>query len=136
MFRGMATINYFVDDMPAAVRWYTEVLGVEPYFQRPEQGPAAYVEFRIGDYQHELGLIDSSYAPHGTDGPAGEILYWHVDDLAACHQRLLALGATEHEQLRERGHGFVTVSVTDPFGNVLGIMSNPHYLDMLAARSS
>lgn len=25
------------------------------------------------------------------------------------------------------GQGFVTASVTDPFGNVLGIMYNPHY---------
>ncbi len=28
--------------------------------------------------------------------------------------------------------GFVTASVLDPFGNVLGIMFNQHYLDMLA----
>jgi hypothetical protein len=27
----------------------------------------------------------------------------------------------------ERGAGFVTASVTDPFGNVLGVMSNPHW---------
>jgi hypothetical protein len=27
--------------------------------------------------------------------------------------------------------GFVTVAVVDPFGNVLGIMHNPHYLEML-----
>ena len=30
-----------------------------------------------------------------------------------------------------RGGGFITASVVDPFGNVLGIMYNPHYLDVL-----
>lgn len=27
--------------------------------------------------------------------------------------------------------GFVTAAVTDPFGNVLGIMRNPHYVEIL-----
>ena len=105
----------------------TEVLGTEPYFSRP-----GYIEFRLGDHQAELGIIDSQYLPPAPDGPAGAILYWHVDDLTGSLERLLALGATEHDGLRERGHGFVTASVVDPFGNVLGIMSNPHYLEMLA----
>jgi hypothetical protein len=28
--------------------------------------------------------------------------------------------------------GFITASVVDPFGNILGIMYNPHYLEVLA----
>jgi hypothetical protein len=31
----------------------------------------------------------------------------------------------------DHGSGFVTASVVDPFGNVLGIMYNRHYLDIL-----
>jgi hypothetical protein len=35
----------------------------------------------------------------------------------------------------ERGtEGFVTATVVDPFGNILGVMHNPHYLDMLGRR--
>jgi catechol 2,3-dioxygenase-like lactoylglutathione lyase family enzyme len=30
MLRGLATINYWTDDMEAAKRWYLELLGVEP----------------------------------------------------------------------------------------------------------
>ena len=30
--RGFATINFWADDVPAAVAWYTEFLGVESYF--------------------------------------------------------------------------------------------------------
>jgi catechol 2,3-dioxygenase-like lactoylglutathione lyase family enzyme len=127
MLRGIATISFYADDLEAAKRWYTEFLGVEPYFNVP-----GYAEFRLGDYQHEFGLIDKAFAPYGpTSGPAGAIAYWHVDDLQATLERLLSLGAKELDGVRERGHGFNTASVVDPFGNIPGIMSNPHYLDVL-----
>jgi hypothetical protein len=37
----------------------------------------------------------------------------------------------EHEAPVEHEAGFVTASVADPFGNILGIMYNPHYLAIL-----
>ncbi|WP_284742546.1 VOC family protein [Amycolatopsis sp. RTGN1] len=126
MLRGMATVSYFADDHAAAQAWYTEFLGIEPYFQRP-----GYAEFRIGDYQHELGLIDRKYVPASRGGASGEIVYWHVDDLEATVARLRELGAKEHEPITERGPGFVTASFVDPFGNVLGVMTNVHYLAVL-----
>jgi hypothetical protein len=45
-----------------------------------------------------------------------------------------AMGAEEYEPLVHRGEGFITASVTDPFGNVLGIMYNSHFLEMLNSR--
>jgi predicted enzyme related to lactoylglutathione lyase len=93
------------------------------------------VEFRIGDYQHELGIIDRRFTPPGlAAGPGGAVVYWHVEDVAATLDRLVVLGATPLEALIERGPGFVTASVVDPFGNVLGIMHNRHYLDILGNR--
>jgi len=81
---------------------------------------------------HELGLIDRRYAPAGAPtGPAGEVVFWHVDDLTATVARLLSLGAKEYEPITERGEGFVTASVVDPFGNILGVMYNAHYLEVL-----
>ncbi|NML42094.1 VOC family protein [Chitinophaga sp. G-6-1-13] len=130
--RGVATISFYAADHDAAKQWYTEVLGMAPYFDVP-----GYAEFRIGDYQHELGIIDSRYAPPGaTNGPAGAVLYWHTDDLKGTLDRLIALGATEYQPITDRGHGFVTASVTDPFGNILGIMYNPHYLNILESRTA
>ncbi|XVQ15463.1 VOC family protein [Spirillospora sp. CA-255316] len=137
MLRGMATVNYWADDLEAARQWYTELLGVEPYFDRPgPDGRPAYIEFRIGDYQHELGLIDRRYAPGGmANAPAGAVLHWHVDDVQATLDRLVAMGAQPHQPITEWGTaGFVTASVVDPFGNILGIMYNPHYLDVLAGK--
>jgi predicted enzyme related to lactoylglutathione lyase len=130
--RGFATISLWAGDLEAAKCWYTELLGFEPYFQRP-----GYCEFRVGDYQHEIGLIDSKYAPgRGPVGPGGVIVYWHVDDVEGIVKRLLSLGATEYEPVTERGPGFVTASVVDPFGNILGVMYNRHYLEVLAWRRS
>ena len=130
MLRGFATVNYWADDLEAAKGWYAELLGIEPYFERP-----GYYEFRVGDYGHELGLIDSRYTPASSGpGPGGAILYWHVDDVAAALQRLLSMGAREYESLTRRGEaGFVTASVVDLFGNILGIMYNPHYLEVLGS---
>lgn len=127
MLRGLATVSFWVADLAAAKSWYTELLGVEPYFER-----AGYAEFRLGDYQHELGLIDSRYAPAGSGTePGGAIVYWHVDDVSAALERLLSLGAKEYQPPTDRGAGFVTAAVTDPFGNILAFMHNPHYLDVL-----
>ncbi|MBB3724368.1 VOC family protein [Nonomuraea dietziae] len=133
MLRGPATVNIWADDMEAARKWYAELLGVEPYFERPGNGlPAAYYEFRIGDYQSELGIIDRRYAPPtAADSPGGAVIHWHVDDVQGALDRLLSLGATPYMPLTEQGPGFVTASVVDPFGNVLGIMYNQHYLEIL-----
>ena len=136
MLRGLTTVSFWADDLESAQEWYTDVLGVEPYFVRPVEGRPAYIEFRLGDYQHELGIIDGSYAPGGEAseaGPAGAVVYWHVDDLEATFERLLAMGAKEHMAPTVQGEGFVTASVVDPFGNILGIMYNQHYLEVLGS---
>ena len=136
MFRGIATVSFYADDLTAAGAWYAELFGVDPYFAfppAPEQ--PAYLEFRIGDDEDELGLIDRRYAPSGAaDPPGGAVVFWHVDDLPATAQRLRDLGAVEYEPITPRSAGFVTASFVDPFGNVLGIMHNPHWLQIAAAR--
>ncbi len=132
MLRGLTTLRFHAADLDAAKRWYTELLGIPPYFERP-----GYVEFRIGDHQHELGLLDSRYRGQlsqggvAASGSGGAVVYWHVDDLAAAVERATALGACVHEPAREFGEGFVGASVIDPFGNILGLMFNRHYLEML-----
>ncbi|GAA4432268.1 VOC family protein [Georgenia halophila] len=133
MLRGLTTVTFYVDDLRGAVAWYTEMLGVEPYFLRPSAEEPAYVEFRIGDHEDELGLIDSSYLPESREsaGPGRATPYWHVDDVGAAQARLLELGATELEPVIVREAGFVTAAVLDPFGNVLGLMHSPHWLEQV-----
>jgi predicted enzyme related to lactoylglutathione lyase len=135
--RGMATVNFWAEDVSAARGWYAELLGVEPYFQQPNAEHPAYVEFRIGDDQDEFGIIDRKYAPRAMQpGPGGAILLWHVDDIEAALERLKSMGAQEYDPVTKRGEsGFVTASVIDPFGNILGIMVNPHYMEVIRSRT-
>jgi catechol 2,3-dioxygenase-like lactoylglutathione lyase family enzyme len=45
VLRGLSTINLWADDLPAATRWYTDLLGVEPYFSSEAAGRGpGYVE--------------------------------------------------------------------------------------------
>ena len=123
MLKGFATVAYYAADLDAAEAWYTQVLDTPAYFHVP-----GYVEFRVGDYRNELGIIDATYAPSLPAEPAGEIIQWHVEDLEGTLARLLELGATLYQPVIDRGHGFRTACVVDPFGNLLGIMYNPHYV--------
>lgn len=127
--RGMATVSFFANDVARARDWYAGLSGIDAYYQMPGPEAPGYVEFRIGDDEDEFGIIDRRYAPARMQpGPGGAILLWHVDDIEATLARLLAAGATEYEPMTRRGDGdFITASVVDPFGNVLGIMQNPHW---------
>lgn len=129
--RGMATVSFYADDMRAARDWYNELLGITPYFERPDSQNPAYIEYRFGDYAAELGIIDRKFAPKSAQqAPGGCVLFWHVDDVQGALDRLYAMGCKEYEPLTEREAGFVTASVIDPFENILGVMYNPHYLDV------
>lgn len=135
--RGIATISFWAADLEAAKTWYVDLLGIQPYFERsmPNEQKPAYYEFRIGEYQQELGLIDMKYAPKavkgGPGGPGGAVVYWHVEDVQLTFERLMAMGAKQLEPPQDRGEGFVTASVIDPFGNLLGVMYNPHFVEVL-----
>jgi predicted enzyme related to lactoylglutathione lyase len=140
MLRGLTTTSFYSPDLDATKRWYSELFGIPPYMDTP-----AYLEWRIGDYQHEFGVIDSSYAgselartpaPEAVGHPAGAVTFWHVDDVPAALEKLAAMGAKEHDAPRDRGTGFITATVIDPWGNILGLMYNPHYLEILASVKS
>ncbi|WP_322410509.1 VOC family protein [Microbacterium invictum] len=88
MLRGFATISYYADDLDAARDWYTTLVGIEPYYVVP-----GYIEFRVGDDEHELGIIDGRYRPPMPDGPAGAVMQWAVDDVDRSLATLLERGA-------------------------------------------
>lgn len=133
--RGLSTVSFYADDHEKAKKWYSEILGMEPYFNVP-----GYSEFRLGDFQHELGIINGKYAPKKASKEiGGAIAYWHVDDLQATLDLLISKGAKLYEPIIDRSGGkmaFVTASVIDPFGNILGIMTNEHYLEVLEKKTT
>lgn len=125
--KGLTTMVLTAEDVDAAVDWYRKALGIEPYFRRPQSGPAAYVEFRVGPDEDELGIMDRSYAPKAPEGVGTSVTHWFVDDVEATLKALVSAGAREHEPVIERGVGFITASIIDPFGNVIGLMYSSHW---------
>jgi len=115
--QGLRTIIYKVPDLVKAKAWYSVAFNVLPYFDEP-----FYVGFNIGGY--ELGLD-----PDLTDVKAGNnvITYWGVNYADAAFKSLIEKGAREHEAVHEVGEGIYVGSVHDPFGNIIGIIENPHF---------
>jgi hypothetical protein len=114
MFLGLRTIIYPAPDLAASKEWFTQMLGVGPYFDEP-----FYVGFEVGGY--ELGL-------HPAMDPAdGPLTYWGVADADEAVARLIATGAVEREAVTEVGEGIRTASVKAPTGDVIGVIENPHF---------
>ncbi len=118
MFLGLRTAIYHVNDIDKGKAWYSEVLGIQPYFDQP-----FYVGFNVGGY--ELGLQPAE----GASGAKadGAVAYWGVENAEAAYQRIIELGAQAHEALQDVGEGIKVATVKDPFGNVFGIIENPHF---------
>ena len=117
-FLGLRTAVYYVTDMDKAKAWYRSVLGIDPYFDQP-----FYVGFNVGGF--ELGLH-----PAGAENPpgsAGAVPYWGVERMTVAWPRLLGLGATTVSAPEDVGDGIQVATVKDPFGNLLGIIENPHF---------
>jgi predicted enzyme related to lactoylglutathione lyase len=117
-FLGLRTAKYAVPDIAAAKAWYADVLGFDPYFDEP-----FYVGFDVGGY--ELGIVPESGIPR--ERPEAGVAYWGVDDAPAAYARLLSLGASDFEPVQDVGGGIRIGAVRDPFGNILGVVENPHF---------
>lgn len=116
ILKGLRTVIYGVTDLERAKKWYADALGIEPYFDMP-----FYVGFNVGGY--ELGLDPNA----GATGAGGCTAYWGVDDVVKAVAHMESTGATVHSPVNEVGEGIKVASVRDPFGNLIGIVENPHF---------
>ena len=117
MFLGLRTVIYHAPDLARAKAWYGEAFGVAPYFDQP-----FYVGFSIGGY--ELGLDpDVAKVTVGTNAVA----YWGVADIEIVYRHLIDRGAEPRQPVREVGGDIKVATVADPFGNVIGLIQNPHF---------
>lgn len=118
MFQGLRTAIYHVPDVEQGKAWYSRALGIDPYFESP-----GYIGYEVGGY--ELGLQPDAPAP--ADPPTGTLVYWGVPSAADAYLHLIAIGAREHTPIQDVGDGIRLATVLDPFGNLLGIIENPHF---------
>jgi predicted enzyme related to lactoylglutathione lyase len=112
--KGIKTVLHPVSDLAAAKAVYTALLGTPP-----QHDADYYVGFEA-EGQH-IGLV-----PGGSEqGMSSPVAYWHVPDIEAKLAELTAAGATLKEPARDVGWGRLVATITDPDGNVLGLLQDP-----------
>lgn len=70
--------------------------------------------------------MDASFRP-ALDAPGGALVSMHVDDIHESFDRLVQLGAVQFDPVIQRGEGWWSASVSDPFGNLVGLIQSPHW---------
>ena len=111
--QGIKTVLHPVSDLAAATAVYAALLGVPPQTEGPD-----YVGFEAAG-QH-IGLVPGG----GPQSMTSPVAYWHVEDLEAKLAELTAAGATVKDPARGVGGGRRVATVTDPDGNVLGLLED------------
>ena len=111
--QGINTVLHPVSDLAAAKAVYTALLGVPP-----QVDDSYYVGYESAG-QH-IGLLPGG----GPQGMTSPVAYWHVSDIEAKLAEVTAAGATVKEPAHDVGGGRVVATVTDPDGNVLGLLED------------
>ena len=110
---GIQTVLHPVSDLTKAKEVYTALLGVEPTSDAPY-----YVGYEAAGQQ--IGLVPNGAA----QGMTSPVAYWHVADIEAKLAEVTAAGATVKDPVRDVGGGRLVATVTDPDGNVLGLLQD------------
>ena len=118
MLLGLRTVVYKVADLARAKAWYSETFRITPYFDEP-----FYVGFNVGGF--ELGLDPDMKGQR--PGPGGSVAYWGVGDLRSMLADLEARAVTVRNPVQEVGEGILVAAISDPFGNTIGLIENPHF---------
>ena len=111
--QGIKTVLHPVSDLATAKAVYAALLGVPP-----QTDGAYYVGFEA-EGQH-IGLVPGG----GPQGMTSPVAYWHVPDIEAKLTEVTAAGATVKEPAHDVGGGRLAATVTDPDGNVLGLLQD------------
>jgi predicted enzyme related to lactoylglutathione lyase len=111
---GIKTVLHPVSDLDRAKAVYTALLGVAPQTDSPY-----YVGFEVAGQQ--IGLVPAG----GQQNMTSPVAYWHVPDIEAKLAEVTAAGASVQEPAHDVGGGRLVATVTDPDGNVLGLLQDP-----------
>jgi len=110
---AIKTVLHPVSDLAKAKAVYAALLGIAP-----QTDSSYYVGFEA-EGQH-IGLVPDG----GPQGMTSPVAYWHVPDIEAKLAEVTAAGATVKEAAHEVGGGRLVATVTDPDGNVLGLIQD------------
>jgi predicted enzyme related to lactoylglutathione lyase len=111
--QGIKTVLHPVSDLDRAKAVYSALLGMPPQHDAPY-----YVGYEA-EGQH-IGLVPGGAA----QGMTSAVAYWHVPDIEAKLAEVTAAGAVVKDAVRDVGGGRLVATVTDPDGNVLGLLQD------------
>jgi len=111
-FAGVGNVFYFVDDLGAAVEWYSERLQRQPVVRG-----GALAAFDIDGTRLTLHEKDEFNSP----GPSGTSPYWTVADVDAFVEEWTAHGAVAHRGPKTVFTKERLCQLLDPFGNLFSV---------------
>jgi predicted enzyme related to lactoylglutathione lyase len=111
--KDVTLVTYTVADLTTAKRFFSELIGADPYVDSPR-----YVGYKSGDT--EIGLV-----PREDKRDGGGLAYWTVPDIAATVQALVAAGGTVVQDVTDVAYGLLVASVKDPNGTTVGLRQFP-----------
>jgi len=120
-------INYFVDDVEAALQFYTGHFGFVETYRIPREGRPDHVEVRLGPLLLGLSSKEAGRRDHGLPlGPHGnlrvELVLW-TDAVDEVYARLAAHGVPGAGAPHDFLDGALrTARVFDPDGNPVNIV--------------
>jgi predicted enzyme related to lactoylglutathione lyase len=111
--QGIKIVLHPVSDLERAKEVYAALLGGPP-----QADSDYYVGFEAAG-QH-IGLVPGG----GPQGYTSPVAFWQVPDIEAKLAEVIAAGATVKEPAHDVGGGRLVATVSDPDGNVLGLLQD------------
>jgi predicted enzyme related to lactoylglutathione lyase len=114
----VASVRIFVTDLPAAAKFYAEVVGLEQVWSSPEA-----VVFG----KEPMVVIEAADAEAHAEGLVGRFtgIAFATDDAAALYHRLTGAGVPTEGAPERQPWGGILLHAKDPSGNTITFLQSP-----------
>ena len=51
----------FAENMQESKKWYSDFFEIELYYLFPNAESTVYIEYSLGDFEHELRIVDKNF---------------------------------------------------------------------------
>ena len=119
-------VNVYTRDLPAALGFYSGMLGFEETFRAPEPDIPDHVELRLDSVTIALSTVEAAARVHGLVAAPGshafQLVLW-TTDVDAAYDALVAAGVPSHTPPHDTGNGNRNAVVRDPDGNLVELVA-------------
>ena len=115
----LASVRIFVGDLPAAVKFYTDVVGLQQIVDEPDVAI-------FGD-GGPVVVLEAPGRPGHDDGLVGRFtgVAFATDDADAMHSKLTGAGVRTHGKPERQYWGGTFLHADDPSGNTITFLQRP-----------